>query len=201
LEEKSIYEESLVLKPEFNRIGGFDAYFRDFITNYKDYPRVNNQFIVQFVVTKDSKVTDIKVLKGLSADFDNKLMLHLKNSEKFFKNLTNKDYLIKRTNSINFEDENRSHISKEDRNIIKIYEKGNEFYLKNDFVNAIKTYEQVNSLQVTNMNGMLRLIYLNLGVSYLANNKVESACESFNRAGGLANFKSRNYVINFCNKK
>ncbi len=201
LDGKSIYEENLVLKPEFNRTGGFDAYFRDFITNYPDYPKVNNQFIVQFVITKDSKITDIKILKGLSTDFDTKLVLYLKNSEKFFKNLTNKDFLIKRTNSINFEDEYRSHTSKEDRNIIKIFEKGNGFFLKNDFINAVKTYEQVNSLQINNTNGMLRLIYLNLGISYLANNKIESACENFNKAGGLINFKSRNYIINFCINK
>lgn len=201
LDDISVYEENLVIRADFNRLGGFDVYLRDFMYSYKDYPKDRNQFIVQFVVTKESKVTDIKVIKGLSNDFDSKLISYIKNSEKFFKNQTNKDFLIKKTNSIHIENEGHSDLSKEDRSIIKIYEKGNSFYLKNDFANAIKTYEQVNSLGANNENSMLRSIYVNLGVSYLATNKIESACESFNKAGGLVNFKSRNYIINFCNKK
>lgn len=201
LDDKFAYEENLVINSDFNRVGGFDVYLRDFIYNYKDYSKNKNQFIVQFIVTKESKITDIKILKGLSSDFDNKLISYIKNSEKFFKNKTNKDLLIKKANAISIENDWHSNLSKEDRAIIKIYEKGNSFYMKNDFENAIKTYEKVNSLGGANENSMIKSIYVSLGVSYLATNKMKLACESFNKAGGFTNFNSRNYLINFCNKK
>lgn len=196
------FQENLIVKPDFNYIGGFNKYFQDFFMNNNDFPKDNNRLEVQFIVTKESKIKDLKIVEGISADFDSKFIQYLKNGEKFFKNNSGKDIFIKRSQKITLNDFNPSgNMSKDDRKLVKIYEKGNSFYLKNDFEKAIETYEQINTLNLTSKdNEILRSIYINLGVSYLTKENISTACNNFNKAGGLTNFKSRNYVINFCSK-
>lgn len=203
IEDKMVCLENVIVKPDFNYTGSFNKYFRDFFINYNDLPKGNNFFAVQFIVTKESKIDDLKIQKSVSPDFDSKFIQYLKNGEKFFKNNTGKDILITRRQKIRLDDSKvDGSMSTEDRNVVKVYEKGNSFYLKNDFEKAIESYEQINALNLTNRdNEILRLLYINLGVSYLTKENISAACDSFNKAGGLTNFKSRNYVINFCSKK
>lgn len=202
VEDKTVYQENLIIKPDFNYKGGFNKYFQDFFMNYNDFPKDSNILEIQFVVTKDSKINDLNILKGISKDFDLKFIQYIRNGEKLFNNNSGKDILIKRSQKIRLNDSgSRNSMSREDKDLIKIYEKGNSFYLKNDFEKAIETYEKINSLNFVNKdNEILKLAYINLGVSYLAKENISAACDSFNNAGGLTNFKSRNYVINFCNK-
>lgn len=204
IEDKIVYQENLVIKPDFSYTGGFNKYFRDFFINYNNFPKNSSFFAVQFIVTKESKINDLKIQESISPDFDSKFIQYLKNGEKFLKNNTGKDILITRRQKISKLNDSKvdGNMSTEDRNIVKVYEKGNSFYLKNDFEKAIESYEKINALNLTDKdNEILRLLYINLGVSYLTKENISAACDSFNKAGGLTNFKSRNYVINFCSKK
>lgn len=203
VEDKIAYEENRVVEPYFNYKGGFNRYFTDFWIGQNNLSGKNISIVVQFIITKESKITDLKILKSVSPDIDSKFIQYLKRGEKLFENNLGKDIFIKRKQTFIISDDTRANnMSKEDRNIIKIFDKGNSFYMKNNFEKSIETYEQINTLNLINMdNEILRLLYVNLGVSYLAKDNIAAACENFNKAGGLTDFKSRNYVINFCSKK
>lgn len=201
IDGRIVYHENVICTADFNYKGGFTKYLQDFLMNFHDFTNGKNQSIIEFVITKKSKIENVKILKSISTDFDSKLILHLKKSEKLFQNSTGTDVFYRKINSFVNEDEPKSGLSKEDRTVVKIFEKGNGYYLKNDFKKAVEAYEQIGTLNSINNSMILETLYIRLGVSYLANENFSGACESFNKAGGLTNFKTRNYIINFCNKK
>lgn len=216
--DRIVYRENMILIPDFNYEGGFNGYLKKISDNYNFLPHTDDYSIFEFIITKDSKMEDIKIIESFSKDFDEILIRQLKNAEKLFRNVTGKDILFQRKQKFKvydgmFVSSNISSdfdISKDKKNnsnhkemnkIVKIYEKGNSFYLANNFKKAVETYEQIETLGSVSDSEMLESIYIRLGVSHLANETFSAACESFNKAGGITNFKSRNYLLNFCTKK
>lgn len=177
----------------------------------KNFTKKKIKFNAQFVVTKESQIENIKILEISDALLEVNLKNYIKKGEKFFNNRTGKDILYNINQVINFSveddyyrgsnNEQNSQEFRKDKEVIKIYKKGNSFYLANNFKKAVEIYEQIKTLGPINNSEILESIYISLGVSYLANENFSGACESFNKAGGLTNFKTRNYIINFCNKK
>jgi protein TonB len=65
-EENTVYNSAgLEIKPEFP--GGYKKFYEYIAKNYRtpDFPGLNGQLMISFVVEKDGSITDIKVLKDL----------------------------------------------------------------------------------------------------------------------------------------
>ena len=199
---KIVYLENEVVKPEFIYLGGFNSFFKKIFENYTDYPKSRNSFKIEFTLTKDSKITDLKVINSISNDFDKKAITEIKNSEILFKNTTGKDFIFIKEVTINNLDKGNNKVTKNDKLINKIDQKAFEYYNKNDFENAIKEFEKLKNIASNNLenNGIKKQALIRLGVSYLALNKINEACVNFNLAGNLTDFSVRNYLINFCAK-
>lgn len=196
----SVYLENSIVKPTFIYKGGFNSYLANIVSNYEDFPKTRNYFSAQFILTKDSKIKDIKIINNISEDFDKKAIQAILDSEKYFKNTTGKDFLINRSFSMIIEDTNKK--NKIEKQIDQIEKKGLEYFNNNDFENAIKVYEKLKTINDDGSNNTItKISYIKLGISYLAINKIAEACESFKKAGDLTNFSVRNYLINFCSKK
>lgn len=91
---REVLVENFIAKPEFSLPGGFDAYLRKSFSNFEKFPKAVNEFVVQFIVTKDAKIKDIKIIKSVSDKFDEMAVKKIENSEKYFSNSYNHDFLI-----------------------------------------------------------------------------------------------------------
>lgn len=198
---ENLYLENAIVKPEFNYVGGFNSYLRNIFGNYQNYPKSKNYFKAQFIITKNSKILEPKVINSISSDFDKMAIDAIKNSEKYFKNSTGKDFLLTRYFTMNIIDNGNEKLEKEDKQINQIEQKGFAYYNKNEFENAIKEYEKIKNIDFKNSNNSkVKYSLIRLGVSYLAINRIDEACANFRLVGGLTDFQVRNYLINFCQK-
>ncbi len=199
--DSDVYKENLIVSPEFTYQGGFNSYLLNTFAQSENYEVANYYFDIQFILTKDSKIKDIKILKGSGDFFEKKVIQTINNSEKYFKNTTGKDFLMNRKFKMNTV-ESSNQMSKVDKQIAKIHENGLKYYMKDDFPNAIKTYEALDLITAANSeNQLIKSSYKNLGISYLAINEIGKACNSFKKSGSRTDFEIRNYLINFCSKK
>lgn len=198
---KNVFESNSLIKPEFNYTENFEDFIRKNIPSYSSTSATNNFFKAKFVLTKENKIIDVQIVEGISKTFDNEYKNALLKSEKFIKNSSGKDLLI--TQSFNFFKMFAGLTNKEEKQIYNYVQKGNSFYEKNDFNNAITNYEKLLSLNIKpetkdRFGYSLDQAFINLGVSYLAAGNNIKACESFLKVGDITNFKVRNYLINFC---
>lgn len=198
--QDTLYITNEIYKPEFNNELTFEDFLRKNISKYSSESTKNNLFKSEFILTKDGKIKDIKILNGISKSFDNEFIVALKKAEIYFKNETDKDFLIK--HNFNFFQMFKGLTEKLEKDFYTVQKKGNLHFEKNDFDKAIIEYEKLNSLEFNSINERLGFLYseafINLGISYLAVNKNEEACKSFLKVGDKRNFKVRNYIINFC---
>lgn len=198
---KSVIESNSVIKPYFKNTENFQDFIRKNIPSYSSASATNNFFKAKFILTKENKIIDIEIEQGISKAFDKEFKIALLKSEKYFKNTFGKDLLI--TETFNFLKIFSGLSNKEEKQIYDIVQKGNSSYVKNDFNNAIKNYEDLLSINIKaetkeRFGYTLDQAYINLGVSYLATGNNQKACESFSHVGDETNFKVRNYLINFC---
>lgn len=199
--ESEFFKENQLIGPDFNYNGGFNSYWILALTEYDNFSTSDYYFDIQFILTKDSKIRDIKILKGSTDDFNKKVTMVISNSQKYFKNTTGKDFLMNRKFKMN-NSGSKNQMSKIDKQVEKIDETGSKYFTKNDFANAIKTYEKLELLGTDSPdNPLLQTSFKRLGISYLAINDIDKACKSFKKAGNLNSFDVRNYLITFCSKK
>lgn len=198
--QDTLYISNEIYKPAFNNELTFEDYLRKNISKYTSESTKNNLFKSEFVLTKDGKIKDIKILSGISKSFDNEFIVALNKSEAYFKNETGKDFLIK--HNFNFFQMFNRFTEKLEKEFYAIHKKGNLHFEKNEFDKAIIEYEKLNIMDLNSIRERLGFLYsdtfINLGISYLVVNKNEEACNSFLKVGDKRNFKVRNYIINFC---
>lgn len=196
-ENQEVYIPNNVVKADFEHPLKYHIYLID------NTPLLNNssyygKIIVNFILTNDNKIKQLTFNDGLTKKITEQLKNTVYSSEKFFNNTTGKDLLM----TIYVELKKYRESSKIENNFFKLRNKADDYYLKNDFKNAIAAYETVIEYglkfndEKNNFN--LHKLYLDLGKSYLADNKIEKACECFKTIGGERNFDSRNYFIYFC---
>lgn len=198
--QDTLYISNEVFKPQFNNELTFEDFLRKNISKYTSESTKNNLFKSEFVLTKDGKIKDIRILSGISKSFDNEFIEVLNKTESYFKNDTGKDFLIK--HNFNFFQMFKGLTEKIEKEFYAIQKKGNLYFEKNEFEKAIIEYEKLDSMDLNSIRVRLGFLYseafINLGVSYLAVNKNEDACNSFLKVGDIRNFNVRNYIINFC---
>lgn len=198
--QDTLYISNEVFKPQFNNELTFEDFLRKNISKYTSESTKNNLFKSEFVLTKDGKIKDIRILSGISKSFDNEFIEVLNKTESYFKNDTGKDFLIK--HNFNFFQMFKGLTEKIEKEFYAIQKKGNLYFEKNEFEKAIIEYEKLDSMDLNSIRARLGFLYseafINLGVSYLAVNKNEDACNSFLKVGDIRNFNVRNYIINFC---
>jgi hypothetical protein len=198
--QDTLYISNEVFKPQFNNELTFEDFLRKNISKYTSESTKNNLFKSEFVLTKDGKIKDIKILSGISKSFDNEFIVVLNKAEVYFKNDTGKDFLIK--HNFNFFQMFKGLTEKIEKEFYVIQKKGNLYFEKNEFEKAIIEYEKLNIMDLNSIRVRLGFLYsgvfINLGVSYLAVNKNIEACNSFLKVGDIRNFNVRNYIINFC---
>lgn len=160
----------------------------------------NVYFRIEFVLTKDNEIKDIKVLDSIDLAYDNDYIFALKQSAAFLKNLTNRDLLItKEVNQLKW------YKDLTDSNEIKLYDlrtRGLEFYHLNNFEKAIQHFSQIKNLTIINnrFKTLIKESMIKLAVSYLAVGNLEEACKTFNQIGSTTDFEIRNYLIDYCLK-
>lgn len=132
--------------------------------------------------------------------YDNDYIVALKKSEKYLKNLTDKDLLI--TKEINNLKWAKDLSNKEEKQLYKLIENGLEYYNVNNFEKAIENFSQIKNLKIENnrFKTLIKESMINLGISYLAIGKNEEACKVFLEIGDKTDFEIRNYLIDFCSK-
>jgi tetratricopeptide (TPR) repeat protein len=204
IDNKIVFISNDVIKPQFNYDGGMDTYFMKNIPSYSENSTNNNFFKAQFILTKDNKITDIKIINSISKNFDEEFTKSLLSAEKYFRNDSGLDLLIEQR--FNFFKMFNSLVNKDEKKLYKISEDGNKYFEINDFQNAINSYAEINSLNTSFLTNeriqyTINRIYINLGISYLAMNEYEKACKSFRSVGDETNFIIRNYLLNFCYSK
>jgi tetratricopeptide (TPR) repeat protein len=196
----TLYIRNEVYKPQFNNELTFEDFLRKNISKYRSESTKNNLFKSEFVLTKDGKIKDIKILRGISKSFDTEFIIALNKAEPYFKNDTGKDFLIK--HNFNFFQMFKGVTEKIEKEFYAIQKKGNLHFENNEFDKAIIEYEKINIMDLNSIEERLGFLYseafTNLGISYLAVNKNDEACNSFLKVGDKRNFKVRNYIINFC---
>jgi hypothetical protein len=196
----TLYIRNEVYKPQFNNELTFEDFLRKNISKYRSESTKNNLFKSEFVLTKDGKIKDIKILRGISKSFDTEFIIALNKAEPYFKNDTGKDFLIK--HNFNFFQMFKGVTEKIEKEFYAIQKKGNLHFENNEFDKAIIEYEKLNIMDLNSIEERMGFLYseafTNLGISYLAVNKNDEACNSFLKVGDKRNFKVRNYIINFC---
>ena len=200
-ENKKVFVSNEIIYPQFNNSKKLDDFLKDNIPSYSSICITNNFFEIKFILSKENKISDVKVIKSISKAFDEQFVIALLKAEKYFRNNTNQDLLM--THRFNFFKMFESITNNDERKLNKIYESGRIFFEKNNFSKSIEKYEQINDLNLTpdlksRWSYTVEQIYINLGISYLATNQIEKSCEVFKKVGDNTNFKVRNYLNTFC---
>ena len=201
INQDTIYISNDVYKPKFQNDLNFEDFLRINIPSYNATSTKNNLFKSEFVLTKDNIIKEINITQGISKSFDSEFITALKKAQPYFKNETGKDLLIK--HNFNFFKMFSTLTNKSEKEFYSIQKKAKEYFEKNEFEKAISEYEKLNNISdLHNLKEKFGFIYneafINLGISYLALNKIENACSSFIKVGGITDFSVRNYLINYC---
>lgn len=199
----TIYISNKISDYSFDNELGFEEFIQE-NRNEKDRSSksfTNLNFRIEFILTKNNKIKDIKVLNSIDPAYDNDYISALKKSEKYLKNLTNKDLLI--TNETNHLKWANDLSDKDEKKLYQLRGKGLEYYNKNNFEKAIEQFAQVQDLEIKDnrFKTLVKECLIKLGISYLAIGQNENACKIFSKIGNKTDFEIRNYVIDFCENK
>jgi hypothetical protein len=161
----------------------------------------NLYFKIEFVLTKENKIKEIKILEPISPEFDNNYLKALKKAAPFFKNNTNKNLVIHiEKHYVQFYED------REDPNERKLHEillKAYALYRNNKFEEAIVEYNKIKALPIKNNHYKMTIndALKNLAISYLATGNQNLACENFKLVGNITDFSVRNYLLDFCKEE
>jgi hypothetical protein len=195
----TLYFRSFTNNPIFNNTLSFSNYMRKNMKTYSDYVSKRGIFKASFVLTKENKIDTVYVQESLNKRFDKDFINTLISSERFWINKTGKDILI--DHSFYFFEMGKAYITKEERQFNKYYKEGKDFYKINDFENSILSFKKCLDIDENELKHIVfdkNDLLIKLGISYLAINQFEEACNSFYALGDRYNFNIRNYILNFC---
>ncbi|MGI9652193.1 tetratricopeptide repeat protein [Chryseobacterium sp. RLHN22] len=183
-----------------------DLSFHEYISqnmSQKDRPSKsfeNLYFKVEFILTKNNKIKDIEIINSIDNVYDNDYISSLKKSEKFLRNISDKDLLI--TNEVHHVKWKNDLTNSDEKKLYKLRAKGLEYYYSNKFEKAIENFSQIENLKIKDnkFKGFIKESRIKLGISYLATGKNEDACNIFYKVGDKTTFEVRNFLIDFCSK-
>lgn len=187
-----------VIRPIFNHEKSFDDFIIPLMKQENSKDMDDLYFKIEYILTKDNKITSIKILDKRTPQYDTQFVQALMQAEKYFKNpyginmlVTEENYFLKWYQDLS---------DKSEKDLYHIIGNGFEYYNNNQFDKAIENLSKLDKLQIKDNRFISRFRegYIKLGISYLAVGKIEQACTNFKKAGGLTDFEVRNYLIDFC---
>ncbi|GAA5095934.1 hypothetical protein GCM10023210_29220 [Chryseobacterium ginsengisoli] len=187
-----------IIHPIFNNEKTFDDFIIPLMTQEASKDMDDLYFKIQYILTKDNKITNIEILDKRTPQYDTQFIQALKKGEKYFENPYGMNMLV--TKEIHFLKFYQDLNDKSEKELYNIIHEGSQYYDNNNFDKAIEKFNKLNELKIKENRFTIRLHegYTKLAISYLAVGKNDEACINFRKAGDLTNFEVRNYLINFC---
>lgn len=196
------YETRIEEKPEFP--GGEFEFFMLMIKNIR-YPQfakdneISGKVIIGCTIDTDGSITNLKVLKSVHPVLDNEALRVVSNSPKWIPGKVNGmpvkvAYKIPLSFTLNGPSDNE-----ESAFIVKnkkILNKGLEYYENKDFVNAIKSFNEVLDLDEYNLNALY-----NRGLSNYAIANYLEGCDDWRKASIFGDLESKELLKKYCNEK
>ena len=196
--QDSLFVANITTDYEFNNELTLDDFINKNMPIRESNKNNNLNFKIEFILTKESIIKDIKILHPISTEYDNNYVKALKKAAPFFKNNTQKNIVI--TIEKEYVQFYEDRIDPNEKELYNILMRGDAFYRNNEFEEAILEYNKIKQLQIKNnhykftiKNAMKRL-----AISYLATGNPTKACENFKQLGDITDFSVRNYLLNFC---
>lgn len=187
-----------IIKPRFNNKRTFDGFVTNNIS-FDSYKSDDDRYFkAEFVLTKDNKITQIKIIDPFTPQYHSEFIQALKKAEEYFENPYRKDMVITYENF--FQKWVGSLKAKDEKELYSILNIGYKNFYKNNFKKTIETLSKLDGIKVRDieLNPSVREAYVLLGISYLVLNQNDNACINFNKAGSLTDFEVRNYLKDFC---
>ncbi len=187
-----------IIKPIFNNEKTFDRFVMNHISDDSYKSDDDSYFKAEFILTKDNKITQIKIIDPFTPQYHSQFIQALKKAEEYFENPYRKDMVI--TFEKYFQKWVGNLKTKEEKELYSILNTGYTYFYKNNFEKTVKTLSKLDGIQVRDIefNPSVREAYILLGISYLILNQNDNACTSFNKAGSITDFEVRNYLKDFC---
>jgi tetratricopeptide (TPR) repeat protein len=194
----SLLVANQVIRPIFNHEKTFDDFIIPLMKQENSKDMDDLYFKIEYILTKDNKITNIKILDKRTPQYDTQFVQALMQAEKYFKNPYGVDMLV--TEEKHFLKFSHDLNDKSEKDLYHIIGNGFEYYNNNQFEKAIENLSKLDKLQIKDNRFISRFRdgYIKLGISYLAVGKNEQACTSFRKAGDLTTFEVRNYLKDFC---
>ncbi|MBD1422413.1 hypothetical protein [Sphingobacterium chuzhouense] len=123
----------------------------------------------------------------------------IERSKRYFHNNTGKDVLI--TENFNFFKMFEGIDGNQTKQAYEYYRKGEKLFTIGDYEHAIMEYEKakINEIDPKRYGGLFyNDLIIHLGISYIATEQKEKACNTFRLIGDETNFRVRNYLKFFC---
>ncbi len=194
----SVIVANQIIHPIFNNEKTFDDFIIPLMTQESSKNMNDLYFNAEYILTKDNKITDIKIINKRTPQYDSQFIQALKKAEKYYENPYKKNLLVvEEKHFLKWYDDLKDNSEKELHNYI--YE-GSRFYDNNNFEKAIEKLSKIDQLNIKDNKFMMNIhdAYIKLGISYLALGKNDQACINFKKAGNLTDFAVRNYLKDFC---
>lgn len=194
----SLLVANQVIRPIFNHEKTFDDFIIPLMKQENSKDMDDLYFKIEYILTKDNKITNIKILDKRTPQYDTQFVQALMRAEKYFKNPYGVNMLV--TEEKHFLKFFQDLSDKSEKDLYHIIGSGFEYYNNNQFDKAIENLSKLDKLQIKDNRFISRFRdgYIKLGISYLAVGKNEQACTSFRKAGDLTTFEVRNYLKDFC---
>ncbi|MGC5746211.1 hypothetical protein [Chryseobacterium sp. NFX27] len=194
----SLLMANQVVHPIFNNEKSLEDFINLRMTHGDSKDMNDLYFKIEYILTKDNKIRNIKILDKLTPQYDTQFVQALMQAEKYFENYYGVNMLI--TDERHFLKFFKDLKDESEKKLYHIIGDGFEYYNNNQFEKAIEKLSKLDNLQIKDNRFISRFHdgYIKLGISYLAVGKNEQACNSFRKAGNLTDFEVRNYLIDFC---
>lgn len=169
------------------------------VRNSKDFKNLN--FQIEFILTTNNQIKNIKVLNSIDELYDNQYIMALKRATRYFNNLSGKDLLIfKEVNQLKWENDLAD---KEERKLYPSSGIGLKYFYTKKYDKVIIELSKIKALKIeqNQFKTIIKESMIKLGISYLATGKINEACQTFNEVGDKTDFEIRNYLLDFCEKK
>lgn len=207
-DNQEVYVANSIVKPTFDppidpkkNDSSLDTFISDHMQSDSQYSGSNYFFKATYILTKDNKITDIKIVNGISKRFDREFQEVLLQAEPYIKNAYGKDLLVEQI--ISYFQMGNSFKNRQESQLYNLSQKANALFDKNEFKSAITAYNKLLVLNyseetLNRYGSRVKRALINTGISYLALGDIPNACMAFHKAGDKSNFGVRNYLIAFC---
>lgn len=194
----SLLVANKIIHPIFNNEKTFDEFIVPLMKQEDSKDMDDLYFKIEYVLTKNNKIKQIKILDKRTPQYDREFIQALKQAEKYFENPYGMDLLV--TDEKYFLKWYKDLSDKSEKELFNNIGEGLRHYNNNKFEKAVENFSKLNGFQPKDNRFVTEIhdAYIQLGISYLAIGKNEQACDSFRRAGDLTDFGVRNYLKDFC---